>query len=135
MNVCHESKPESNDPPLKIMIPPHETEVFRSITFSKDTPYEFALYTRKKGWFPNVKYYANTDSLKYVGYWVSSERWGFGDGSGGAENFIDNGKKNRIVYDYEGKTCFVEGCHFISPQPPPPQESDHVQKGTPTDAP
>jgi hypothetical protein len=120
--ACHESKPE---PPLKIMIPSHETEVFRLNRFSKDKAYEFALYTKKKGWFPNDKYYANTDSLKYVGYWVSSERWGgeCGDGRGGAENFIDNGKKNRIVYDYDGKTCFVEALLI-------PRESDHVQKGT-----
>jgi len=118
MNACHESKPESNDPssndpssndpPLKIIIPPHETEVFRVIPFSKDKAYEVGLYTKQKGLFPYVKYYANTDSLKYVGYWVRSERWGLGDGEGGAEIFIDNGKTNRIVYDYAMKTCFVE---------------------------
>jgi len=145
MNACHESKPESNDPssndpssngpstngpssngpPLKIIIPPHETEVFRVIPFSKDKAYEVGLYTKQKGLFPYVKYYANTDSLKYVGYWVRSERWGgeCGDGRGGAEIFIDNGKTNRIVYDYDGKTCFVEALLI-------PRGSDHVQKGT-----
>jgi hypothetical protein len=100
---------DNPNPILSIMIPPHETEVFRLTRFSKDKSYKFALYNKKKGKWPDEKYYTDTDSLKYLGYWVSSERWNsFGDGSGGAENFNDNGKINRIEYDYDGMTCFVE---------------------------
>jgi hypothetical protein len=112
---------------LSAMIPSNETEVFRLTRFSKDKAYEFALYTTKIGSFPNNKYYANTNSLQYLGYWVSSERWNsLCDGSGGAENFVNNGIINRIEYDYEGRTCFVE-TYCMNP---PLLESDHVQKDT-----
>ena len=39
---------------------------------------------------------------------MSSKRWGRGDNSSGEELFDDNGTTNRIEYDYEGKTCFLE---------------------------
>jgi hypothetical protein len=44
-----------------------------------------------------------------VGKYMRSERWGgWGDGSSGAEYFDNNGREERIEYDYEGDTCFVE---------------------------
>jgi len=84
-----------------------EVEVFRSIKFDNNKCYEFALETRTEGNWSNKRYYT-TNSLQYLGKYIESERWGYGDGSGGAENFNDNGKKTRIVYDYDGKTCFRE---------------------------
>ena len=84
-----------------------EVEVFRLIKFDKDKSYEFALETRSEGVWPNDKHYT-TNKLVYLGRYTHSEDWGYGDNHGGAENFDDNGKKNRIVYDYEGKTCFRE---------------------------
>lgn len=91
---------------------PEEIEVFRCCNFSKDKYYVFALYTRveylkTEG---HEKHYT-TNNLLYVGKWVRSERWGGGggDGRGGAEIFINNdGVETRIVYDYEGFTCFRE---------------------------
>ena len=83
-------------------------EVFRIIKFDKDKCYEVALKTKTEGKWPNQRYYTK-NPLKYVGKYTHSERWGgFGDGSSGAENFDDNGTKNRIVYDYEGNICFRE---------------------------
>lgn len=84
-----------------------EVEVFRLIKFDTSKCYEFALKTKTVGRYPNEKYYT-TNPLKYLGTYTHSEDWGCGDGHGGAENFNDNGVKHRIVYDYEGKTCFRE---------------------------
>jgi hypothetical protein len=80
-------------------------EVFRLTKFDKDKCYEFALRTKTEGKWPNQIYYTE-NPLQYLGKYTHSESWGYGDGSGGAENFDDNGRKNRIVYDYEGNTCF-----------------------------
>jgi hypothetical protein len=89
------------------LMPPEE-EVFRLTSFDKDKRYEFALKTRTIGTWPNEKHYT-TNPWQYLGKHVSSESWGYGDGGGGAENFEDaDGKKTRIVYDYEGRTCFRE---------------------------
>ena len=84
-----------------------EIEVFRLCTFDTNKFYEFALKTRTEGKYPNQKYYS-TNSLQYLGRYTHSERWGFHDGSGGAENFENNGEKIKIVYDYHGDTCFRE---------------------------
>jgi hypothetical protein len=89
-----------------------ETEVFRLSSnsappnnFNKTKCYAFALYTRTDGSWPNQRYYT-TNTLQYLGKHVRSEEWGFGEGHGGAEIFDDNGKETRIVYDYQGRTCF-----------------------------
>lgn len=85
---------------------PGEEEVFRLTKFSTDVDYEFAMKTRTFGKWPNEKYYT-TNKLQYLGKYVNSESWGFGDSRGGAENFIDEtGKKSKIIYDYDGLTCF-----------------------------
>ena len=87
-----------------------ETEVFRWTTFDPNKCYGFALYTRTTGNYPNQQYYTTKD-IKYLGKWKKSERWGQGDGGGGAEIF----EKDTIEYDYAGKTCFVElPCQSIS---------------------
>ena len=79
-----------------------EVEVYRFTSFSNDLRYEFAMKTRTEGKYPNEKYYTTND-LQYLGNHISSENWG----CGGAENFIDeNGKKTKVIYDYEGLTCF-----------------------------
>jgi hypothetical protein len=82
-----------------------ETEVFRLSEFKPDKCYEFALYTRIEGKGLTQKYFT-TNKLQYLGKWTKSERWGYGDDSGGAEHFDENGTKNTIVYDSDGKTCF-----------------------------
>lgn len=85
-----------------------ETEIYRISTFNKDKYYEFALKTREVGTYPNTKYYT-TNTLLYLGKHIKSEEWGFHDGHGGAETFVDEtGKNTRIIYDYEGQTCFRE---------------------------
>ena len=84
-----------------------ETEVYRMSKFDKNKCYEFALKTRTVGTWPNEKHYT-TNKLQYLGNYTHSERWGYGDGGGGAENFDNEGVKTRIVYEYEGTTCFRE---------------------------
>jgi len=83
-----------------------ETEVFRLNTFEKNINYAFALKTRTEGKWPNEKHYT-TNELQYLGKHVNSARWGYRDNAGGSEKFDDNGKITEIVYDYEGRTCFV----------------------------
>ena len=84
-----------------------ETEVFRMSEFDTNKQYEFALKTRTVGTWPNEKH-STTNKLQYLGKYAYSERWGYGDGGGGAENFDNEGVKTRIVYDYEGCSCFRE---------------------------
>lgn len=93
-----------------------ETEVFRYSSgfpkghpqnFNKSKCYAFALSTRWAGSWPNEKYYT-TNPLQYLGKHIRSEEWGSRDQHGGAETFDYNGKETRIVYDYEGLTCFKE---------------------------
>ena len=99
-----------------------EVEVFRLIKFDTSKCYEFALKTKTVGRYPNEKYYT-TNPLKYLGKYTHSEDWGYGDGHGGAENFNDNGVKHRIVYDYEGKTCFREVPDHAQTSPTPTHTS------------
>lgn len=86
-----------------------ETEVFRYSESNFDTNkyYEYAYCTREQGNYPNTKYYT-TQQLKYVGKYVRFESWGWGDGSGCAAYFENNGIIVRIEFDYEGKICFRE---------------------------
>jgi hypothetical protein len=87
---------------------PGETEVFRIIQFDKEKCYAFALYTRKEGSWPNELYYT-TNEVKYLGKYTHSERWGYGENRGGAENFfIDDENKPKVIYDDESKTCFKD---------------------------
>lgn len=80
-----------------------EQQVFRSLKFDTAKCYGFAFYSKRKGTWPDEIYYTK-NPIEYLGRWISSDTWGYGDQSGGAENF----EHKRIVYDYEGKTCFVE---------------------------
>ena len=95
-----------------------EEEVFRIIEFSKEKEYFFALKTRSEGKWPKQKHYT-TNPLQYVGKYVRSERWGYGDGSGGAEIFNLDGKQVRIELDYEGRTCFKETLSSSTPSSTP----------------
>ena len=85
-----------------------ETEVFHLTEIDKTKYYSFALKTKTVGEYPNQRYYT-TNPLQYLGRYIYSEEWErLGEWYAAAENFDDNGKKNRVVYDYEGNTCFVE---------------------------
>jgi hypothetical protein len=84
-----------------------EVEVFRTFNFDTNKCYEFALATRTEGRYPNKKYYS-TNPLQYLGKYTHSERWGVGDSSGGATNFINNNKKTRILHEYDESDCFRE---------------------------
>lgn len=87
-----------------------EIEVFRLIKFDINKSYGYAYKTKTVGNFPNEKYYS-THTLEPLGKYTHSERWGgnWGDGIGGAENFIDSkGRKIRIEYDYNGDLCFAQ---------------------------
>jgi hypothetical protein len=82
-----------------------ETEVFRISTFEKNVNYSFAMKTRTEGRWPNEKHFT-THPLQFLGKHINSSRWGYGDQSGGEEIFEHDGVQTRIVYDYEGNTCF-----------------------------
>ena len=86
-----------------------EIEVYRISKFETDKMYAFALYTRDyKSPDYKLNKYFTTNPLQHLGYYVSSERWGYGDGGGGAENFINlDGQETRIELDYHGKSCFT----------------------------
>jgi hypothetical protein len=85
-----------------------EIEVFRIIRFDKNKYYAYAMCTRKEGYLMEERYFT-TNALHFLGRHVNSERWRQGDGGGGAENFVeDDGARNRVIYDYDGKTCFRE---------------------------
>ena len=85
----------------------NETQVYRLTKLEVGISYLFALRTRKEGIHPNETYFT-TNELEFVGKYVRSERWGYGDGGGGAEIFDNDGIEVRIVYTYEGTTCFKE---------------------------
>ena len=88
----------------------YETEVFRlsPSDLKPDKYYLHALYTRKEGKWPNTKYFTK-NKLRYVGKFVHSETWGYGDGSGAAAYFDKgDGVIERVEFDYEGTTCFLE---------------------------
>ena len=80
-----------------------EVEVYRLNNFNPHRWYEFALYTRRTGVWPNESYYT-THPLVNMGFYIRSERWGYGDNSGGREIFT----LGSVTYDYEGTTCFRE---------------------------
>jgi hypothetical protein len=87
-----------------------EKEVFRLTGFDKSKVYETALYTRREGTWPNERYYTS-GSLRYLGLHIRSERWGYGDNSGGREVFT----QGSVTYDYEGTTCFRECRSRMNP--------------------
>jgi hypothetical protein len=66
--------------------------------------YEHIEATRSVG---DYEYYS-TDQPKYVGKYVRTERYGWGDAEKSIAIFDDNGKENRVNYSYEGNTCFKE---------------------------
>ena len=76
-------------------------EVFRINSFLPDKRYEFAHRTSVEGLWPNERYFTTNVPL-YLGKHIRSERWGYGDGGGGAEHF----EAASVTYDYEGLTCF-----------------------------
>jgi len=83
-----------------------ETEVYR-ITPEKGKYYETAIYTRKVGRWPNEKYYT-TKPLRYVGEFIKHHQTGYGDGAQHWDIYMNNGKEERVDYEYEGTTCFRE---------------------------
>ena len=92
-------------------MPDRGIQVFPLEDFDENKCYGFALYTSTTGSHSSSnKKYFTTNPIQYLGKWISKERWGVRDGAGGAENF----EKGRIVYDYHGKTCFLElDCHLF----------------------
>ena len=79
-------------------------EVFRIRSFDKTKTYAFAPYTHKVD-----DRYFTTIPLRHLGKYAYSQKWFFWDGKeGGAEYFDHNGHIERIEYDYDDTTCFVE---------------------------
>ena len=75
--------------------------------FSVDKCYEFAYKTSTSGRWPNARHFT-TNPMQYVGRYVRSNRWGYGDNGGGAEVFNNNGTEVTITLDYAGTASFRE---------------------------
>ena len=80
-----------------------ETEVYRMTRFEKDKSYETVNFTRRQG----TRYFTSLPT-RFVGTWLRTERNGYGDGGRIWEIFSKNGQEERVEYNYEGTTCFVE---------------------------
>jgi len=99
-----------------------ETEVFRLMEpsdkhnplnypankiFSINKCYEYALYTKSSGRWPDERYFT-TNPMQYVGRYVRSTRWGYNDNSTEDVVFNNNGTNVSIQLDNEGRSCFRE---------------------------
>ncbi len=98
--------------------------------FSTDKCYEYAKYTSREGKYPNIKYYT-TNPLQYVGKYVRSERWGYGDHSGGVDIFDNNGEVVSIDLDVEGTGCFRELPCREATTPKPETATNQIPETTP----
>jgi len=83
-----------------------EVEVFR-LSPEVGKCYKHAEYTRKTGRYPNERYFYN-GTPKYVGKFVKTLQYGYGDGASIYAVFNDNGVENRVTYSYGGQTSFIE---------------------------
>lgn len=92
--------------PMDILFCKSEIEVYR-LTPEVGKYYKTAEYTRKTGRYPNEKYFT-TNTPKYVGKFVKTEQYGFGDGAKAYSVFNNNGNLETVAYTYEGTTCFRE---------------------------
>jgi hypothetical protein len=81
-------------------------EVFR-ISPELNKAYETAIYTKKIGIYPNVKYYT-TNKVIYVGIMIKEVTHNHRDASYGYVLFSKNGIEEKVDYTYEGTTCFRE---------------------------
>ena len=71
--------------------------------------YETAEYTRKTGtWGQRNERYYTTNTPRYVGLFIRTERSGYGDSGRVWSIFDDNGKRVQVEYSYEGTTSFRE---------------------------
>jgi hypothetical protein len=85
-----------------------EVEVYR-LTPIVGKYYETAEYTRKTGtWGEGNERYYTTNTPRYVGLYLKTERMGYGDSFRVWSIFDDNGKRVQIEYNYEGTTSFRE---------------------------
>ena len=97
-----------------------ETEVFMKYysglpeghpnKFDKSKCYEFALWTRREGVWPNEKYYT-TNPLQYLGKHISRDDTGgiWGDGRSGCDYFSPkDGIQIKLEDDYNGRNRFRE---------------------------
>lgn len=82
-------------------------EVFRIIP-EKDKYYYTTKFTKKIGSYPYERYFANSNSIRYVGKFVRLERGGYGDGGWTTAFFELNGHIEEVNFDYEGTTSFIE---------------------------
>lgn len=86
-----------------------DVEVYRAITLVEGKYYQTALYTKKTGsWSTKDERYYTTHNLEYVGMFLRTVRWGFGDGAQAFSIFERDGEEVRVDYNYEGTTSFVE---------------------------
>ena len=96
----------------------NEIEVFR-LKPEVGKYYETAVYTRKTGSWSNAdERYYTTNPLLYVGKFVKTIQYGYGDNVTSTGIFDNNGVEQCIDYTTDGTTCFIEVK--IPPPPPPP---------------
>jgi hypothetical protein len=89
----------------------NEIEVYRLVPVVGKY-YQTAESTRREYAYNNQSVLITThftkNPLKYVGKYVRTERFGYGDGSYGFAVFDNNGREIIVHYSYEGNTCFIE---------------------------
>lgn len=91
------------------MARPGETEVFR-LTPEIGKCYEHAEATRREYIGGGQSRYYTTNEPKYVGEFMKTLRYGYGDGGTVISHFLDSKTvtENKVDYSYAGDTCFRE---------------------------
>jgi hypothetical protein len=84
-----------------------EIEVFR-ITPEEGKCYEHIEATRSQYIGNGNRRYFSRNAPRYVGKYIKTLRYGYGDGGSVIAVFQDGPTENRVDYSYEGNTCFIE---------------------------
>ena len=84
-----------------------EIEVFR-ITPVEGNCYEHIEATRSQYIGGGNHRYFSRNAPRYVGKYIKTLRYGYGDGGSVIAVFQDGLTENRVDYSYEGNTCFIE---------------------------
>jgi len=84
-----------------------EIEVFR-ISPVEGKCYEHIEATRSQYIGGENRRYFSRNAPRYVGKFIKTLRYGYGDGGSVIAVFQDGPTENKVDYSYEGNTCFIE---------------------------
>ena len=84
------------------------SEGYKSNKLIKGQEYYHTLETFREGPWPNTRYFAEINKLRFVGTFIENKSFGYcGDGSREISYFKNNDKIIQISSDYEGKNLFI----------------------------